>query len=207
MDRCEAKIRREEILTVPNVLSAVRLAGVPLFLWLILTKHDGWAFAVLAFAGVTDYLDGKIARRYGWTSRLGELLDPAADRLYIVCTLIGLAIRGIIPWWLVAVLLAREIFLAGLLGVLRRRGHGPLAVNFIGKAATFNLLYAFPLVLLGEGESAIHDAARTLGWAFIWWGVFLYWSAAVLYVQQGVILLRQDDDSDRHPAAQQTDRP
>ena len=99
-----------QVVTLPNVLSFLRLVGVPVFLWLILAGHDGWALAVLMASGVTDYLDGKIARQYSLVSRLGQLLDPVADRLYIVSTLVGPGLREIIPWWLVAVLLAREVF-------------------------------------------------------------------------------------------------
>ena len=172
----------DRVLTLPNALSALRLVGVPVFLWLILAGQDGWALAVLALSGVTDYLDGKIARRFGLTSRLGQLLDPIADRLYILSTLLGLAWREVIPWWLVAVLLAREAFLGVVLLVLRRNGHGPLPVHFMGKAATFNLLYAFPLLLLGQGDGTVHTVARSVGWAFAWWGTGLYWVSAVLYV-------------------------
>ncbi len=93
------------ILTVPNAISVARLAGVPVFLWLVLgPQADGWAVALLIVAGLSDWLDGVIARAWNQQSRLGQVLDPAADRLYIAATLIGLAIRGIIPWWLVALL-------------------------------------------------------------------------------------------------------
>ena len=86
------------VLTVPNALSALRLVGVPVFLWAILSERDGLAIVLLMASGLTDYLDGKIARTYGLVSRVGQLLDPIADRLYIVSTLIGLAWRDIIPW-------------------------------------------------------------------------------------------------------------
>src|SRR6478672_12722551 len=130
----------DEVFTLPNILSMLRLVGVPLFLWLVLTHHDGWALTVLALSGVSDYLDGKIARRYGLVSRIGQLLDPLADRLYIATTLFGLAWREIIPWWLVAVLVSREVVLAGVLWWIRRYGQTGLPVHFVGKAATFNLL-------------------------------------------------------------------
>jgi cardiolipin synthase len=173
------------IWTVPNLLSAARLAGVPVFLWLILGPHrDGWAIVLLMLSGASDYFDGKLARAWNQTSRLGQLLDPAADRLYIVATVVGLAIRGVIPVALLVALLARDVLLAFTLPVLRRHGYGPLPVHYLGKAATFNLLYAFPLILLGAGHGWGSDAARTLGWAFTVWGVGLYWWAAALYVAQ-----------------------
>ncbi|NHC14274.1 CDP-alcohol phosphatidyltransferase family protein [Motilibacter deserti] len=174
----------DRVLTVPNLLSLARLLGVPLFLWLILAEHDGWALAVLAFSGVSDWLDGKLARLLGQTSRLGALLDPAADRLYILATLVGLTIRDVIPLWLTVALVARDLFTSGLLLVLRRHGHGVIAVHFLGKAATANLLYAFPLLLLGDGTGRIATAANVVGWAFACWGVVLYWWAAVLYAVQ-----------------------
>jgi cardiolipin synthase len=180
----------DRVLTVPNALSALRLVGVPVFLWLVLARHDGWALLVLMASGISDYLDGKIARRYGLVSRVGTLLDPLADRLYIATTLFGLAWREIIPWWLVGVLVGREVLLAMMLLVLRRNGCGPLPVHFVGKAATFNLLYAFPLLLLGDGTSTFARVAQPIGWAFAWWGTVLYWFAAALYVVQAVGLLR-----------------
>jgi cardiolipin synthase len=175
----------DAIWTVPNLLSGLRLAGVPVFLWLVLGPHaDGWAIILLMFSGASDYFDGKLARAWNQTSRLGQLLDPAADRLYIVATVVGLAVRGVIPVLLVVALLARDLILAATLPVLRRHGYGPLPVHFLGKAATFNLLYAFPLILLGAGHGWGAPAARTVGWAFTGWGVGLYWWAGLLYVMQ-----------------------
>lgn len=175
----------DRVLTVPNVLSALRLVGVPLFLWAILAEHDALALVVLTASGVSDYLDGKIARRYGLVSRVGELLDPLADRLYIATTLLGLAWRDIIPWWLVGLLVGRELLLAVVLLWVKRYGHRTgLPVHFVGKAATFNLLYAFPLLLLGDGQSTFAHWALPIGWAFAWWGTVLYWVAGVMYIVQ-----------------------
>ena len=142
----------DRVLTLPNVLSFIRLLGVPLFLWLLLEREsDIWAVVVLVVGGATDWLDGQIARRWHLRSRLGQVLDPVADRLYILATLIGFAIREIVPWWLVVLLAARDLLMVTTIGPgLRRRGFASLPVHFLGKAATFALLYAFPLVLLGE---------------------------------------------------------
>jgi len=189
---------RDQVWTIPNALSVLRLLGVPLFLWLILRPvfhgphMDGWAILVLALSGLTDYLDGKIARAFGQTSRLGALLDPAADRLYILATLVGLAWRDIIPIWLVVILVGRDVLMAVPLAILRRHGYGPPPVHFMGKAATFNLLYAFPLLLLGDGHGALNDAAGAIGWAFAIWGTALYWLAAGLYVRQVRQVVRED---------------
>lgn len=172
------------VLTLPNVLSALRLLGVPVLLWAILTERDGLAVVLLAASGFTDYLDGKIARSYGLVSRVGQLLDPIADRLYIVSTLLGLAWRDIIPWWLVGVLFAREAFMAVVVLIAKRHGWVGLPVHFAGKAATFNLLIAFPLLLLGGGDGTWSMIAEPVGWAFTWWGTGLYWVAGILYAAQ-----------------------
>jgi cardiolipin synthase len=174
----------DRVFTVPNLLSLARLLLVPVFAYLIVTERDGWALAVLAFSGFSDWLDGYLARRWNQVSRVGQLLDPAADRLYILSTLLGLAWRDLIPWWLVALIVARDAVLALTLPVLARRGYGPLPVHFLGKAATFCLLYAFPLILLGEGGSTFADVALPIGWAFAWWGTALYWWAGLLYLRQ-----------------------
>jgi cardiolipin synthase len=175
----------DRVLTIPNVLSFLRLLGVPLFLWLILgPEADGWALLVLMVAGFTDWADGQIARRMNQTSRLGELLDPVADRLYIFATVLGLALRDIIPWWLVILLAARDAALTLTLPVLHRRGYNALPVHFLGKAATFNLLYAFPLLLLGDRDDTLGLLARIFGWAFAIWGTGLYFWAGALYFAQ-----------------------
>ncbi|PRY56622.1 CDP-diacylglycerol-phosphatidylglycerol phosphatidyltransferase [Knoellia remsis] len=174
----------DRVVTVPNALSALRLLGVPAFIWAIATKHDAIALVILMASGITDYLDGKIARRYGLVSRVGQLLDPIADRLYIVTTLVGLAWRDIIPWWLVGVLFAREAFMAVVVLVAKRHGWTGLPVHFIGKAATFNLLYAFPALLMAEGDGWLATIARPIGWGFAWWGTVLYWVAGILYAVQ-----------------------
>jgi cardiolipin synthase len=186
----ETEVTTDRVLTVPNALSALRLLGVPVFLWLILAHHDGWALILLMVSGFTDYLDGKIARRWNLVSRVGQLLDPAADRLYILATLLGLAIRDVVPWWLVVVLLGREVFIAALLPLLTSRGYKALPVHLLGKAATFCLLYAFPLLLIGEFDNVAGTIARPVGWAFTLWGTGLYWVAGILYAVQTRQVLR-----------------
>jgi cardiolipin synthase len=174
----------DRVLTIPNALSAARLVGVPIFLWLVLNEYDAAAVLVLMVSGFTDWLDGKIARRWNQMSRLGQLLDPAADRLYILATLVGLTVRDVVPLWLTVALVGRDVLLSFTLPILRRHGYGPLPVHFLGKAATFNLLAGFPLLLLGEGDSLVSQVAHAFGWAFAIWGTALYWWAGVLYVVQ-----------------------
>ena len=180
----------DRVVTIPNALSLLRLVLVPVFFWLILDGHEGWALAVLMVSGASDYFDGTLARRWGQVSRVGQLLDPAADRLYIFSTLLGLGIRDVIPWWLVAVLVARDGLVALTIPVLARHGYGPLPVHFLGKAATFNLLYAFPLLLLAEVGGGVGTVVRPVAWAFAWWGIALYWWAGWLYVRQTAAVVR-----------------
>jgi cardiolipin synthase (CMP-forming) len=183
--------RDTRVWTVPNALSIVRLLGLPLFLWLVLGPHaDGWALAVLMVSGVTDYLDGYLARRLDQASRLGQILDPVADRLYILAVVIGLALRDIVPWWFAIILPLRDVLLWGLVPILRTRGYSALPVHFLGKAATFNLLYAFPLLLLGDGTGSAATLAKVFGWAFAGWGIGLYWWAGVLYAYQVYRLIK-----------------
>ena len=172
--------------TLPNLLSMVRLAGVPVFLWLVLgPEADGWALALLMVSGITDFLDGWLARSLNQTSALGQILDPVADRLYILAVVVGLALRDDHP--VVgggARCRCATSCMWGLVPLLRTRGYSALPVHFLGKAATFNLLYAFPLLLLGDGEGVVATLADVFGWAFAIWGIGLYWWAGVLYAWQ-----------------------
>ena len=179
------------IWTVPNLISFARLLGVPLFLWLLLVPHaDVAAVIVLAVGGTSDWIDGWAARRLHQVSRLGELLDPFADRLYILATLLAFTVREVVPWQFTAALLAREAVMVGCLLALRRRGHGPPAVHYVGKTATFVLLAAFPVLLLAHAVPGTRDIAGAIGWGLGWWGLVLYWAAAALYLAQAAALLR-----------------
>jgi cardiolipin synthase (CMP-forming) len=179
----------DRIVTWPNALSAARLAGVPVFLWLVLglrsATGDIIAAGILGAAGISDWLDGKLARMLNQTSRLGQLLDPAADRLYIGVTIVALAVRGIIPWWLFGAIIGRELLVAlALLFMRSRTEYASLQVSFVGKAATLCLMYAFPLLFLGAHGGITAEVVRVIGWAFAVWGVALYWWAAVLYLAE-----------------------
>ena len=160
----------DRVFTIPNVLSVV----------------------TLMLSGLSDYLDGKIARALGQTSKLGVVLDPAADRLYILATLVAFVLRDIIPWWLAAIIVGRDLVLAPAVWLLRRRGIAPLNVSYLGKSATFCLLYAFPLLLIGAHDWAVSDVARPIAWAFVWWGTVFYLLSGVLYGTQVVQVIRAD---------------
>ena len=185
------------VLTVPNVISLARLLMVPVFAWLVAQGSDGWALAVLMLAGASDWLDGVLARRLQQVSRLGQMLDPAADRLFILVTLVGLAWRDVVPVWLVVVLLLRDVVLAVMLVVLARAGYPPLRVHLAGKAGTFAIMYAFPLLLLSELSSPLGTVAGVVGWACALWGVALYWFAGALYLTQAASVLHREKRSAR----------
>ena len=179
--------------TIPNVLSLIRLILVPVFLYLLLARHAyGWATAILMFSGVSDWADGKIARLVeNQSSRLGELLDPLVDRVYMVTVLLGLALAGMVPWWLVAVLLGRDLVLAAALPVVRARGVTALPVTYVGKGATFALMAGFPLILLGQSDFGWNKAVAAVGWAFVIWGAYMYLWSAVLYLLQVRLVVRE----------------
>ena len=182
---------RDRVLTVPNALSVIRLVLVPVFLYLLLAVDaTGWAVAILMFSGASDWADGKIARLFdGQSSRLGELLDPLVDRIYMVVVPISMAAVGFVPWWVVALLLGRDLMLAGTLPLLRRRGLSALPVTYIGKAATFALMSGLPLVLLGQFDAQWARVVLALGWGFLMWGLAMYlWSGALYLVQVRMVM-------------------
>ena len=179
------------IISIPNALTFLRFLGIPLFIYLTLDlQADGWAIVVLAIGGATDYFDGKLARAWNQTSRFGELADPAIDRLYIFATLIVFLIREIVPAWIILILIARDVILALITVLMKMKGHGPFKVTYLGKAATFNLLYAFPFLLLAKSDSSLGSIAYVLGWSFAIWGIALYVATGISYAREGVSQIR-----------------
>jgi len=174
----------QQLRTVPNLLSLLRLALVPVFLVLILNGFNLEAVIVLIVASVTDYLDGYFARKLNQETRLGQLLDPAADRLYIFATLIGLSAVGYIPMWLPMIVIGRDLLLLFTYPILASRGYGPLPVHYLGKAGTFALLYAFPLLMIAAAFPDVSLFVLPVAWAFAWWGIGLYWWAGFVYLAQ-----------------------
>ena len=188
----QQKKYRDELLTIPNLLSMLRLALVPVFLLLLLGNQSGWALLTLVVASATDYLDGFLARKLNQQTRLGQLLDPAADRLYILATLIGLAVTAHIPAWLPCVIISRDVMLAATYPVLAKRGYGPLPVHYLGKAGTFALLYAFPLLLMADVWTDARMIILPLAWAFAIWGIGLYWWSGYIYLKQLRAVVKSD---------------
>jgi cardiolipin synthase len=184
---------RDRVLTVPNALSVLRLVLVPVFLWLLFgADANGWAVGVLMFSGFSDWADGKIARLVAnQSSRLGELLDPLVDRVYMVTVPLALAVHGTVPWWFVVTLLARDLVLAATLPLLRARGLTALPVTYLGKAATFALMSGFPLVLLGQWDALWSRVVLACGWGFLIWGMALYLWSGVLYLVQVVMVAKR----------------
>jgi cardiolipin synthase len=188
----------DRIVTIPNLLSFFRLLLIPVFLVLLVNAQYIWALVVLVGSSLTDFVDGYIARHFNQVTRVGQLLDPAADRLFIFSTLIGLAWTGFIPWWLAGVILARDLLLLILGVILANFGYGPLPVHHLGKMGTFALLTAMPLLVLGAAFPAIGGVTDPIGWAAALWGVFLYWWAGILYALEAGRLIRIPRDA---PAA------
>ncbi len=183
------------IATVPNALSFFRLLLIPVFLVFLLTHEYLMALITLVVSSATDFVDGFVARKFNQVSRVGQLLDPAADRLFIFSTLIGLAWGGFVPWWLAGVIIARDVLLLVIGILLANNGYGPLPVHHLGKMGTFALLFAMPLLVLAATFPSIDQIANPVGWAAALWGVFLYWWAGVIYALEAGRIIRIPRDA------------
>jgi cardiolipin synthase len=181
-----------EVVNIPNLLSFLRIALVPVFLWFLLDEFFLAAIAVLAFAGLTDFLDGYLARKLNQTTKLGKMLDPVADRLYIFATLLALSATGYVPWWLAGLVILRDVLMLVSLPVLASVGYRSLPVHYLGKASTFALLYSFPLLLMGKIFTEAAFIITPIAWAFALWGVALYWWSGFVYLWQLVLLMREE---------------
>src|SRR5262245_17103197 len=173
------------VLTVPNLISATRIALIPVFVLLIL-DHDTTTAGLILFGVVvaTDWVDGAIARRTGQVSDLGKILDPVADRLAIAAGLIALAIRGVFPWWAAALILIRDLAVLAVGLVLLARGDARIEVRWIGKIATFSLMLAIPFVSWGALDLPLGEAATVIGWAAYTVGILEYYVAGFDYLRE-----------------------
>lgn len=187
-----AAARPDSFWTVPNALSLMRLALIPVFIWVLMVADSpGWAVVILVISGASDWLDGKLARWLDQYSKIGALLDPAADRLYVIIIPICFALKGYVPWWIIGLIFARDVLLFATAPLLKSRGITALPTLYIGKAATFGLMSAFPWLLGGQLDGAVGAVAFPIGWAFLIWGVGMYLWSLVLYWIQTIAVVRQ----------------
>jgi cardiolipin synthase len=180
------------VFTIPNFLTLLRALGIPIFLYLVLVKEEmGWAVITLMIAGATDYFDGKVARALKQESRLGELMDPAVDRLYIATVLVAMYVTEALPLWVLILIVSRDLLLALILVAMKSKGIPPFTVTYLGKAATFNLLYALPLLLLTQSSSGwVGEVSFVFGWSFAGWGIALYLWTGLSYAGSGLRQLK-----------------
>jgi cardiolipin synthase (CMP-forming) len=188
---------RSEFFTLPNAITGVRALGIPIFLYTYLVLNNvALSLIVLVVGAVSDYFDGKVARLLNQETALGAALDPAIDRAYILATILALLIKEKIPWWLVLVLIGRDLWLAALLLIRRALKQGVFEVTFLGKAATFNLLYAFPFFLVA-GDSGLSGIFTIAGWTFAIWGVGLYLITGAQYTYIALREIAHKDIAER----------
>lgn len=179
----EAHGGEDRILTIPNIITVVRLCLMPVFLWLLFGKEDRASAAwLLAFLGTTDFFDGYIARHFNQISNIGKILDPVADRLLFILGVGGIVIDGAVPTWFAAATLVREALVAGATISLAAMGVRRIDVTWFGKAYTLLLMMAFPLFLASHSTLGWHDGARTAAWILGIPGLALCWYSAALYV-------------------------
>jgi len=186
----------DRIWTVPNVISFLRLLTVPVFFWLLVSGNFGWALGVLVFATTSDFVDGFIARRFNQITRLGMYLDPISDRLFIAASVLALVIRDMIPFALVAAIIARDVLLLAVFLARRLRIQDVPRVTFVGKTGTFVLFVAFPVIVLGAVWPDADLPLETIGWALGVIGGVIYWVAGVGYLRE---LLRTNPSSATRP--------
>ena len=181
---------REVFFTIPNVISVLRILSVP-FIALLISRHEMvTALVVMAISALSDGLDGLIARSFNQVSRIGQFLDPIADRLLIFCSILALGIADIIPWWMLIVVGLRDILLAALIIMLAQHDYGPLPVHFVGKTGTALLMISIVALIFADiwthpASDLLHLAAYATGI----WGIGLYWIAGFIYARQGLNLL------------------
>ena len=192
----------DRILTIPNVISFVRLCCVPVFLWLLFVQEEPLASAaLLSVLGATDWVDGWIARRWHQVSTVGKILDPTADRIMLIVAIVAIAVDGSVPWWFAALALGREIAVACTALVLGALGARRIDVTWWGKTGTFLSMMSFPLFLASSADWAAADACRVLAWAVGIPGVAIAWYSAACYVPVAVAALREGREARGHSTA------
>lgn len=188
---------RSVILTVPNVISLLRICSIPLIAYLVANRHLIISLVVLLISALSDGVDGIIARRFNQVSKLGQILDPVADRLLILCSILALSMANILPWWLMVLVSVRDVLLGILTLVLAQHDYGPLPVHFAGKTGTAVLMLAIPALIFADvGHNMFFRVFHLVALGAVIWGVALYWLAGLIYAYQGIGLLRADSTHD-----------
>src|SRR5918999_5411670 len=177
----DGEVVHDRILTAPNALSALRLASVPFFVWLFVSDRENAAVVVYALFAWTDFFDGYIARRTGSITKLGQLLDPLADRVLIVALAVALVARDVLPAWLALGVIGRDVLVLVLWPLLERVGMRRIQVNFTGKTATACLLFGLTCLAWGETSFPLHEFGDDVGMPFVVVGAILYWVAGIMY--------------------------
>jgi cardiolipin synthase len=191
---------QDRILTIPNVITVVRLSLLPVFLWLLFGKEDRATAAwLLAGLGTTDFFDGYIARHFNQVSNIGKILDPVADRLLFFIGVGGIAVDGAVPSWFAIAVLVREALVAGATLTLAGMGVRRIDVTWFGKAYTLLLMIALPLFLASHSTLGWHEGGRTAAWLFGVPGLVLAWYSAALYVPIARRALQERDQSTEVP--------
>lgn len=179
-----SEIVSDRILTLPNVISALRLASVPVFVWLFVSGRENLAVAIYAIGAFSDFVDGYLARKMGSVSELGKLLDPLADRIFIVALAVALVARDLLPLWLAIAIVARDLLLVSVFPLLDRRGIERIRVNFTGKSATAALLIGLTFLALSETDLPATEVWSKVGLSITLVGAGLYWVATFMYAGQ-----------------------
>lgn len=185
-------IFEDRILTVPNLISLVRLGCIPVFLWLLFSQDDRYAAAWLwAVVGATDWVDGWWARKFDVVSEFGKMIDPVTDRAVLIIGVVAVGIDGSVPWWLVGLTAVREVIVSIAVVAITAMGARRMDVTWWGKCATFGLYFAFPLLLAGASTTAGADWYRWAGWACAIPSLVYSYLSAAQYVPMGIRALRE----------------
>ena len=183
-----------KVWTAPNFISFLRISSIPVIAWLIGSNHLVWSLIIMAISGVSDGVDGYVARRFDQVSVLGKMLDPIADRLLIICSCIALGVVHILPWWSLIVICCRDFVIGVQVLILANKGYGPLPMHFVGKVGTFVLLVAIPCLIISHAiplSSITSFSFYCFGMASCYWGIGLYCMAGIVYISQGIGLLKK----------------
>ncbi|WP_420796436.1 CDP-alcohol phosphatidyltransferase family protein [Bifidobacterium magnum] len=185
---------RNVVFTVPNVISMFRILSIPIIAYLVVKHMMIASLVLLAVSAASDGLDGLVARKFNQVSKLGQILDPIADRLLIFCSVLALCVGRVIPWWMLVFVALRDVTMGVLILVLAQHDYGPLPVHFVGKAGTAVLMVAIVSLMVAEINPALPPLhmLHLFAIACAVWGIALYWLAGIIYLRQGIELIVKD---------------